>query len=141
VSEVIPADLTSATRPHVYLAAPLSTHHSSRYDEAVEVLHRLFPDYGILSSRDMFRSNAEWRAKWALVLTLTDALAFIVDSDGCIGRGVWQEVHDAADRAIPVYLLHDGQIAPLAALQFDLSPFDNYRQCARVIWRPIETPA
>jgi hypothetical protein len=95
----------------------------------------------MLSSRDMFRSSAEWRAKWALVLTSMDALAFIVDSDGYIGRGVWQEIHDAADRAIPVYCLHDGRLTPLAALQFDLSPLDSYRQWARVIRRSHETPA
>jgi hypothetical protein len=76
-----------------------------------------------------------------MVLTWMDALAFIVDGDGYIGRGVWQEINDASDRAIPIHFLHDGQLTPLAAIQFRRSVFDNYQQYAQVLRKPNETPS
>ncbi|MDQ3642776.1 MAG: hypothetical protein M3450_15225 [Actinomycetota bacterium] len=100
----------------VYVASPLTTYRTSRYEAKLAQVIEQFPDATLLPARDLFRSTADWRTRWpALLPTLTE-LVFFAETDGTIGLGVWSELHDAAD-CIPVWYLDDaGCWFPVAAV-------------------------
>ncbi len=92
--------------PRVYVASPLTTYRTARYDAKLVQIGQRFPTATLLPARDLFRSTADWRERWPALLPTLAALVFFADIDGTIGLGVWSEVHDAADR-IPVWYLDD----------------------------------
>jgi len=101
---------TSAIDPatisgRVYIASPLATYKTPRYDTAVRSIQRAMPDARLLPARDQFRSNHHWRRTWRSVLRLTDGLVFFTDTDNTIGAGVARELRDAWDSGIPVFFL------------------------------------
>src|SRR4051812_39425533 len=98
-----PQNSTRSAR--VYLGAPMQTYRHHAYDDALARIRARFPDASILSPRELFTSNRDWLDQWPLILPTLDALVFITDRDGWIGKGVHKEVLDAASLAIPVELL------------------------------------
>lgn len=90
--------------PRIYLASPLSTYRTPRYDAVLALIEARYPHAELLPARSLFQSNEEWRQRWpGLLATLTDLVFFAVP-DGSVGLGVWCEVQDAADR-MPVWFV------------------------------------
>ena len=89
----------------IYLASPISTYETSRYGAMVSRVRGHFPKSTILLARDLFTSNADWRARWARILRTVDTVVFFDDEEGCIGAGTEQEISDAHRVGIPVFFL------------------------------------
>lgn len=98
--------ITSDAIPNrIYVASPISTYTTARYDTMLSRVRSRFPDSHILPARDLFKSNADWRRKWPVILPTLDAVVFFDDDDGCIGAGTEQEIADAQSADIPVSFL------------------------------------
>jgi len=126
----------AAIRTHltgnVYLASSLSTYRAPRYDRMLNASRAHFPQARVRTARSLFTSNQEWRARWPAVLTSSTALVFFVDAAGYIGKGVYQEIHDADMYGIPVWFLtDDGTMYDLNTLSFTVDE-DDWKQYARV---------
>ena len=89
----------------VYVASPLSTYQTDRYEAMVSRIRSHAPDADILPARDLFTGNADWRRNWPVILPMLDAVVFFADEDGCIGAGTEQEIADAQLTGIPVFFL------------------------------------
>jgi hypothetical protein len=90
----------------VYLAAPLTTFSTPRYDDALTLISEREPRARILSPRDLFTSNADWLRQWPAIrptittlYMLTGDGAYYLTSDhvqydyiaaGCLKE--WQDV-------------------------------------------------
>lgn len=99
-------DVASDTLRRVYVASPITTYQTPRYDLKLTLIAQHFPRAEILQPRDLFHSTADWRRRWPRILpTLTD-LVFFAETDRTIGLGVWSELQDAAG-CIPVWFLDD----------------------------------
>lgn len=96
---------SAASHNRIYVASPISTYNTARYDVMVSRVRRHFPGSDILPARDLFRSNDDWRRKWPVILPTLDAVVFFDDDDGCIGAGTEQEIADASSSGIPVFFL------------------------------------
>jgi hypothetical protein len=92
--------------PRIYVASPLTTYRTPRYDAKLAQIGARFPAATLLPARDLFRSTAEWHEQWPLLLPTLTTLVFFTEIEGTIGLGVWSEVHDAAE-GIPVWYLDD----------------------------------
>ncbi len=107
-----------AIHNRIYVASPISTYQTDRYDAMVCRARCHFPDSDILPARDRFASNADWRRKWPVILLTLDAVVFFDDDDGCIGAGTEREIADAQSAGIPVFFLTP-------------APFDRLIPCDR----------
>src|SRR5262249_32006761 len=86
-----------------------------------------------LSPRDLFTSNRDWLDQWPLILPSLDALVFIADAQGWIGRGVHKEILDASSLTTPVmFLTPDGAVHPFDAIEFLDVALRGWRQYARI---------
>lgn len=99
------AGVPTATAGRVYLASPLSTYGTERYERALESVRAKFPRASILPARDLFASNADWRERWRGIVRTLAAVVFFDDADGCIGAGTEQEITDAYRAGVPVLFL------------------------------------
>lgn len=93
----------SASR--VYVASPIQTFATPRYDASVIRIQSHFPEAEMLPAREVFVTNAEWRKCWPALLPTLDAVVFFDDEDGCIGAGTEQEIGDAWIQGTPVFFL------------------------------------
>ena len=110
--------LSHGQRASIYLAAPLTTYGTAAYEAALAGCRARWLEAEIISPRDAFADRAEWLTRWPTVLARCDRLVFIADADGVIGYGVWQEVHDAERRGLPVlYLDAAGRFIPRERVQ------------------------
>ena len=100
--------------PSLYLAAPLTTYNTARYDWAVSQARREFPQHVLLSARDLCTSTADWRVKWPRLLPTLDTIVFISEPDGAIGIGVFLEVAQMLARGRPAYYLAEQGRFPIA---------------------------
>lgn len=126
----------------VYLASPLATYYTERYNHMLEAVRRHFPDSEILPARNLYHDNEHWRATWPVHLKRISAVAFFSDTDGTIGKGVYQEVWDATVRSIPVrYLQDDGTLLPDDQVELALiDDGDDWRKFAMVrVKLPLRT--
>lgn len=106
---ILPADDGPPPR-RVYVASPLSTYHTPRYEAMLAHIAARFPAAEILPARDLFGSTAEWRARWPQTLASIDAICVFPDESRWVGRGVWTEVRDAAAAGLPVWVVADDGI-------------------------------
>ncbi len=91
----------------VYVASPITTYRTPRYDLKLVLIAQHFPRAEILQPRHLFQSTADWRRRWPRILpTLTD-LVFFAETDRTIGLGVWSEPDQDAARCVPVWFLAD----------------------------------
>lgn len=90
----------------VYVASPLSTYETNRYDDLLGRLQQVMPKADLLPARACFSSKADWRRRWPSVLPTLDAVVFFDDEDGCIGAGTEKEIADAYRSGIPVLFLN-----------------------------------
>ncbi len=100
------ADVACGTPERVYIASPISTYQTPRYDRMLTEIAQHYPRAEILQARHLFQSTADWRRRWPQLLPTLTGLVFFSDVDSTIGLGVWSEIQDAADR-IPVWFLDD----------------------------------
>lgn len=96
---------SEAIHNRIYVASPISTYTTARYDAMLSRVRSYFPESDILPARDLFESNTDWRRKWPVIVTTLDAVVFFDDDDGCIGAGTEQEITDASSARIPVFFL------------------------------------
>lgn len=116
----------------VYIASPLTTYQTPRYDGMCATVRTLFPHADVLPARGLFASNAEWRSRWPALLPTLAAVVFFTDDAGWIGKGVWMEIIGAAHAGVPVALLTDGgSLHDIGSLTFDVDE-DDWRQYAHV---------
>jgi hypothetical protein len=100
-------NVTNGTAERVYVASPITTYQTPRYDQKLAEIAQHFPRAELLQARCLFRSTADWRRRWPQLLPTLTGLVFFANSDRTVGLGVWSEVQDAVDR-IPVWFLDDG---------------------------------
>lgn len=99
-------NVANSVMRRVYVASPITTYQTPRYDLKLALIAQHFPRAEILQPRDLFHSTADWRRRWSRILpTLTD-LVFFAETDRTIGLGVWSELQDAAG-CILVWFLDD----------------------------------
>lgn len=116
----------------VYVASPLTTYQTPRYDCMCATVRTLFPHADVLPARGLFASNAGWRARWPALLPTLAAVVFFTDDAGWIGKGVWAEISGAAHAGVPVALLTDGgSLYDIGSLAFHVDE-DDWRQYAHV---------
>ncbi len=89
--------------PTVYLMARLVDYHDPCYDAALTWIHAQLPQAITQSPRELFRSNRDWRERWTSLVQ--DIHVGIVVTERYIGPGVAQELHDLADRDVPLLWL------------------------------------
>jgi hypothetical protein len=90
----------------VYLASPLSTYQTQRYDAVLAQVEAQYPSAELLPARSLFQSTEDWSNRWPELLpTLTD-LVFFAAPDGTVGFGVWCEVQDSAG-CIPIWYVDE----------------------------------
>lgn len=122
--------LREPAQHRIYVASPLSTYHTTRYDRMLSRVRECFPESVILPARDLFASNADWRSRWPDILPTLDALVFFDDDAGCIGAGTERELADALAAAIPVYFLTPppfDRLDPLTPCETLREPFHDTR--------------
>lgn len=94
-------------RLRIYLASPIGTYASKRYDRMATMAAGHFPDAMIVPARGLYRDTPEWRARWPNKASQYDALAFFADELGFIGIGVAREIADIEALGRPVHWLND----------------------------------
>ncbi|MHB8322983.1 MAG: hypothetical protein ACYDHB_00950, partial [Candidatus Dormibacteria bacterium] len=76
----------------VYLASPIPTYWTRRYERHLERLCGLAPAAEIVEPRQSGWDNAAWLREGRDVIATCDALVAFGLAGGVIGRGVWQEL-------------------------------------------------
>jgi hypothetical protein len=89
----------------VYIASPIATFCTPRYDMELQRVRDLLPDADLIPARGAFTNNRDWRARWPALLRTLEAVVFFDDDEGCIGAGTEQEITDAWRAGIPVFFL------------------------------------
>lgn len=117
----------------VYFAAPVSTYSTNRYGRLLSAARQHFRTADILEARTLFTSNAHWRATWPNLVHRIDALVFIHDGEGFIGRGVWREIADCERNGKPIHFLDDsGRLHPREFFTLGERNERDWRRYARV---------
>lgn len=119
--------------PRVYVASPLSTYRTPRYDLMAACVRRHFPGADVLMPLDLFTSNSDWLAKWPAILPTLSAFVAFTDEEGWVGRGVWTEVRDARAHGVPVSVLDDaGCLCPWQSVRIAERRPDDWTRTARL---------
>ena len=116
----------------IYLAAPMTTYRTERYNRIVSQLQHHFAGDRLLSARYLYTSTADWRMKWPKLLPTLDALLFIAAEDGTIGSGVLREIIDVRNRGRPVHYVSESEYIPLQRVHFQLPERPTSYQFLRV---------
>ena len=131
----MPSFPTPKIRPsgRLYIASPLPTYRTQRYERRLAAIVGQFPGVEILQPRLLFTNNAHWcTARPSLIKTLHGVVVF-PDTDGTIGLGTFTEVSDAQTRGIRVWYLNNRHRFREA---FDLAIIDDgqsWRKYARIL--------
>ncbi len=125
-------------RPLVYLASPMPTYQTARYDTMIEHARRAFPGAELLPARGLYHSSEHWLATWPEHLRRITTAVFFTDVDRSIGLGVYHEVQDVLAAGMPVHLLQDsGKLIPFERVRLSLIDGGASWRCyARVTVRP-----
>lgn len=118
---------------YLYLASPLTTYDTPRYDQMVNLARHQFPSARLMPSCGLFVDSQDWLRRWSAVLTTLAGVAFFTDEAGWIGKGVYSELCDADAAGLPIWLLMDDDTihAPDAFILAEPNE-DDWRQYARV---------
>ncbi len=132
-----PCDLSPITG-QVYVASPLHTFSTARYNTELQRIRTHFPHADIMPARGLFTSNADRKRGWPGILTTIDALVFFADDDGYVGLGVWTELCHADERGIPIwYQAPHGRLYEFGdsdAVEVSLRPWDS-KQFAMIAYK------
>jgi hypothetical protein len=122
--------------PRVYVAAPVLSYGTKKYDEAIRNLRRLFPNAELVEARNVFRNTDDWKRRWPEVLPTIDRVVFIAGPERLLGGGVMAEIVDARLRNVPVdYLDERGELHPAQDLALELLAMGDPFRVARVAVR------
>ncbi len=115
----------------IYVAAPVAHFDSASYQRLVDLLRRRGAQ--VLSSRDLFASTDEWRARWSDVLAQATSVVVLLGPDRVIGGGCAQEILDARLRGVPVwFFVNDHQFIPLQQVRLQFTLGVSRQRFARV---------
>lgn len=121
----------------VYLASPLTTYRTPRYDRMVDAARAAVTDATILPARGLFFGARDWLIRWPAVLATLSGVVFFTDEAGWIGKGVFTELMDAAAAGLPIGLLtDDGAVHPPDAFAITDVDEEDWRQYARIMVAP-----
>ena len=87
--------------PVRYLACPMSCYATERYHDCLRALRAEGREV-VVGAANLYRDQAHFERWWPRLLRHISAVSVLAEVDGTVGRGVWTEVHDAWDRAVPV---------------------------------------
>jgi len=111
----------------------MSTYDTPFYDRAISLVEQHIG--ACLPARGMFVSNEHWLKTWPGVLRGLSSVAFFVDEEGFVGRGVHKEVHDAHNKGLPVWFVPRDGSAPTKVHPQVLVVWkggESWRQYARI---------
>jgi len=133
IQDGVPADVTG----NVYLASPLSTYHTPRYDHMCDRVRKLFPLAALVPARDCGFTRTTWLPRWQVMLPTLAAVVVFTDDAEWIGKGVWTEITTARITGIPVWFLTDDEVLHrLENLTFTVDE-DDWKQYAHVALAPV----
>jgi len=102
-----------------YLASPLPTYGTARYDRILQLICAMYPNEQILEPRLLFASHEDWRARCPGVLGRVARVVFFANDDGSLGAGVVRELHDARWHNVPIaFASDDGALMSTYTLEF-----------------------
>ncbi len=129
--------------PLIYLASPIPTYTTARYDAMLEHARRAYPDSELLPARGLYLGSDHWRQTWPQHLKRITSACFFPDVDGSIGLGVHRELQDVIAACLPVHLLQDnGELVPFERVRLILIDGGaSWRKYAHVSVRPARKKA
>ncbi len=106
-------------RRGVYLASPLPTYGTARYDRVANLIRAKYSSEPLVEPRDLYASNEDWRNPWPGTVATIARLVFFANPDKSIGAGVLRELADAQWQGVPIEFASDaGRLADTYALDF-----------------------
>jgi hypothetical protein len=96
----------------VYLAAPASTWDSDRYEKYFYLVGHHFSTCELLEAREV-------RADWAAVLDRVDVVVFLRNTDKAVDKPTWEEIDEARDRGMDVYMCVTDREDNLVLIEWD----------------------
>lgn len=122
-----------AARPaRVYLSTPIDQFSHPAYQQARNRVLARFPGCELVEAARMGWNQEEWEVEWPALVPGMGAVVVWPREDFTITRDVWQEVSDAQEFGVPVFVLtHGGGWHQRS----DLALLDNgtAREWARVV--------
>jgi hypothetical protein len=126
-------DIVATHPPNVYLASPIATYYTLRYDRMRAHVERLFPGAAIVAARGLYRNSADFLRRWPTIRHSLSTLVFFTDEQQYIGYGVFTEIRDARDGGLPVFFLtDDGILHALDDVILGQPNEDDWRRYMRV---------
>ncbi|MCL5258699.1 MAG: hypothetical protein M1314_03030 [Firmicutes bacterium] len=127
----------------VYLASPIPTFWTSRYEKHLNAVRMYFHEAEILEPRNLFSANRCWLDAWPALLPTLDVLVFFDTPDGTIGAGTAREVTDALRHALPTFCLDAGGLHQRFTLHIvgDGRNWQRYARVRAIGTGKTETPA
>jgi hypothetical protein len=94
------------SRRTIYVASPMTTYDTPRYDQMLLLIRKRYPNDRIRPARGMYKNAGHWRNLWPQILhSLTKQNGVVVvfpQPDRIIGRGTYVEAMDGFDRGLDV---------------------------------------
>ena len=120
----------------VYLASPLATYFTPRYDRTLTHAQQHFLGAEIIAARGLYATTQEWQRAWPLLVPTLTALVFFTDPQRWIGYGVWTEIKDAMHQGLSIsWLTDNGLLHDWKAVQLSVPNEQDWRQYLRVSLR------
>ncbi len=125
--------IVSRRSQRVYVAAPISTYQTRRYERMLDAVRRRFPLHHVLAARDLGFTPETWLPRWQRLLARLDNVVAFADGSGVIGAAVLWEVLDARLLGIPVHILTgEGRFVPLHRVSIGFVAGRSLRRFARI---------
>jgi len=114
-----PPYIPPVKRHGIYLASPLPTYGTARYDRTVALVHAKYFGDPLLEPRILFARNEDWRDLWPGTVASIARFVFLANPDHSIGAGVLRELCDARSQGVPIeFASDDGHLVGTYALDF-----------------------
>ncbi len=97
----------NTARSGIYLASPIPTYATVRYDRMSDLVQSRYPGETVLEARRLFTSSEDWRAQWPGIVARIARLVFFANEDGSLGAGVMRELYDARWHNVPIEFITD----------------------------------
>jgi hypothetical protein len=125
----------------VYVASPIPTFATTRYDHFLEVVVEHYEDWEVIPARSQWHSNEDWRLGWPALLDTLDVLVGFGEPDGIIGQGTFAEIVEAADAGCEVWIAEQPRRWwPVTLVDAPRCPGDSARWYARLVFPTPFTP-
>jgi len=112
-------DGPSSHRTGTYLASPIPTYGTARYDRIIALVRVMYPNELLLEPCHLLANHEEWRTRWPGIVGSIARLVFFANDDASLGAGVLRELHDARWQNVPIeFASDDGTLVSTYALEF-----------------------